>query len=184
MPDLPKGWWLRLPLLALFAVICGRMTFITATHWSEFEESTQDFRSIKDQIPNAPKLMFLIFDHEGSARSMSPYIHLPAWVQAEKGGWLSWHPALTGDVHPIRYRPGADIPPRVPTHWEWQPEWFDVWKNGSFFDTFLVRSVDAPDHLFAADRSIRHVGHAGHWWLYRRDPAVPPVDAAKVGEAP
>jgi hypothetical protein len=179
MPDLPKAWWLRLPLLAVFAVISGRMAFITATHWHEFQDQTQDFRAIKEQIPRAPKLMFLIFDHSGSARRVSPYVHLPAWVQAEKGGWLSWHPAVTGDLHPIRYRRGADNPPPVPLRWEWTPERFDLRTNGTYFDTFLVRSFSAPDHLFAADRSIRSVAHVGRWWLYRRDRPAPFVDAAQ-----
>jgi hypothetical protein len=170
MPDLPKAWWLRLPLLAAFAIVSGRMALITATHWHKFEESTQDFRAITEKIPRAPKLMFLIFDHSGSTRRISPYVHLPAWVQAEKGGWLSWNPAVLGDMHPIRYRRGGDIPPPVPYRWEWTPEKFDLKANGSFFDTFLVRSADSPAHLFAADPSIRSVASAGGWWLYRRDP--------------
>ena len=33
MPDLPKAWWLRLPLLAAFAIVSGRMALITATEW-------------------------------------------------------------------------------------------------------------------------------------------------------
>jgi hypothetical protein len=170
MPDLPRRWWLRLPLLVAFAVVSGRLAFITATHWHEFEESDQDFRAIVAQIPRAPKLMYLIFDHSGSARSITPYIHMPAWVQAEKGGWLSFHPAAWGDLHPIRYRQGADVPPPVPERWEWTPERFDLKQNGSYFDTFLVRNSRAPDYLFAADPSIHPVGHVGHWWLYRREP--------------
>jgi hypothetical protein len=172
MPDLPKAWWLRLPLLAAFAVVSGRMAFITATEWHKFEDATQDFRMITAQIPRAPKLMFLVFDHGGTTRTNSPWVHLPVWVQAEKGGWLSWCPAVLGDLHPIRFRPGGDVPPPVSYRWEWTPEKFELKAHGAFFDTFLVRSGDSPAHLFASDPSIRSVANVGRWWLYRRDPTV------------
>jgi hypothetical protein len=170
MPDLPKAWWLRLPLLAAFAIVSGRMALITATQWHNFEASTADFRAVTAQIPKAPKLLYLIFDHGGTTRTNSPWVHLPAWVQAEKGGWLSWGPAVLGDVHPIRYRRGGDVPPPVSYRWEWTPEKFELAANGAFFDTFLVRSADSPEPLFAADRSIRPVVSQGGWWLYRREP--------------
>ncbi|HMJ50754.1 MAG TPA: hypothetical protein VK540_01730 [Polyangiaceae bacterium] len=171
MPDLPRKWWLRLPLLASFAYVSGRLGFITAAHWHDFEQSNEDFRAIAAQVPKAPKLLYLIFDHGGSARRTSPYIHMPAWIQAETGGWLSFHAAGWGDLHPIRYRPpGPSIPPPVPERWEWTPERFDLQRNGSFFDTFLVRHYRPADYLFAEDPSIHPAGHVGHWWLYRRDP--------------
>jgi hypothetical protein len=171
MPDLPRQWWLRLPLLAAFAVVSGRLAFVTATNWHLFEEANEDFRAIAAQIPKAPKLMYLIFDHGGSTRRVTPFLHMPVWIQAEKGGWLSFHPAAWGDLHPIRYRPGADVPPPVPERWEWTPERFDLQRNGSYFDTFLVRHYRPPDYLFAADPTIHPVSHVGHWWLYRREPA-------------
>ena len=179
MPDLPHNWWLRLPLLASFAIVSGRFAFITATHWDNFERTNADFRAIAKEIPKAPKLLYLIFDHSGTARRASPFVHMPAWVQAETGGWLSFHAAGWGDLHPIRYRPpGPSIPPPVPERWEWTPERFDLQRNGSFFDTFLVRHVSAPDHLFAADASIRPAAHVGRWWLYRRAPSAPAASAA------
>ena len=69
----------------------------------------------------SPKLMYLVFDHSGSTRSTTPFIHLPAWIQAEKGGWLSWH-FVSWDLHPIRYRENdAHVPPPRPERWEWIP---------------------------------------------------------------
>ncbi|MDB4979458.1 MAG: 1,4-alpha-glucan (glycogen) branching enzyme GH3-type [Myxococcales bacterium] len=172
MPDLPKAWWLRLPLLAAFAIVSGRMALITATEWHTFEVSTKDFRAIIAEIPKAPKLMYLVFDHGGTTRTISPYVHLPAWVQAEKGGWSSWSPAALGDVHPIRFRAGGNVPPAVPYRWEWTPEKFDLQTNGAFFDTFLVRDVGSPERLFASDPSIHLAASQGGWWLYRREPVA------------
>jgi hypothetical protein len=169
MPDMPKNWWLRLPLLAVLAWTSARMAFITATHWHGFEASNADFAAIMRQIPDAPKLMYLVFDHSGSSRRVTPYIHMPAWVQAEKGGWLSFH-FIGWDTHPMRYRLGSpQVPPATPDRWEWTPERFDLQTNGAFFDTFLVRSPSATDNLFTADPTIRRIGHEGRWWLYRRE---------------
>jgi len=169
MPDMPKNWWLRLPLLAVMAWATARMAFITATHWHGSDAANADFAAIVRQIPDAPKLMYLVFDHSGSTRRVTPYIHMPAWVQAEKGGWLSFH-FVGWDVLPIRYRAGSPaVPPATPERWEWTPERFDLQTNGAFFDTFLVRSPSATDNLFTADPTIRRIGHEGRWWLYRRE---------------
>jgi hypothetical protein len=168
MPDLPRQWWLRVPLLAVCAFVTGRMAFITASNWDAFEASNRDFVAIVGQVPPAPKLMYLVFDHSGSSRRVTPFIHMPAWIQAEKGGWLSFH-FVGWDVHPIRYRQsGPAVPPPTPNRWEWTPERFNMSANGSFFDTFLVRSPSAPDHLFNTDPTVHQVGHEGRWWLYRR----------------
>ena len=142
MPDLPRQWWLRLPMLAVFAVLVGKAGFLTATHWDEFEKSDGDFRAIVAQVPRAPKLMYLVFDHSGSPRRVTPYIHMPAWVQAQKGGWLSFHFAGWGDFNPIRYRPpGPNVPPATPDRWEWTPDRFDLKSNGCF-----LRYVSHPQH--------------------------------------
>jgi hypothetical protein len=171
MPDLPRQWWLRLPMLGVFAFFVGKAGFLVADQWYEFDKVNADFRAISKQIPPAPKLMYLVFDHSGSTRRVTPFIHMPAWIQAEKGGWLSFHFSGWGDVNPIRYRPpGPNVPPPVPERWEWTPERFEVRRNGPFFDTFLVRSRQAPDYLFAADPTIKPVTHEGTWWLYKRVP--------------
>jgi hypothetical protein len=124
-------------------------------------------------VPQGPKLLYLIFEHGGSTRSNTPFIHLPAYVQAEKGGWLSFHFAVFG-ASPVEYRsaeePGAMVPPGVPLRWEWTPDLFQVNTHGAFFDWFLVRSIQSPDVLFKPDHSIERVAHEGTWWLYRRRP--------------
>lgn len=177
VPDLPRQSWLKLPFVAAIAIAAGRLSFYNAEQWSEFEQATADFRAIEDDIPPAPKLMYLVFDHSGSMKLVTPFIHLPAWIQAQKGGWLSFHQAAT-DILPIRYREaqGPNVPPPRPLRWEWTPEKFDLKKDGPWFDTFLVRSRWSPDHLFAGDPDIVPVRHVGTWWLYRRHsaPALPP----------
>jgi len=175
VPDLPRTRLLKAPLvlaLALAPLALGRA--ITA-NYRAFDRATEDFHQITRNIPLAPKLLYLVFDHGGSTKKNTPFIHLPAYVQAEKGGWLSFHFAMFG-ASPLEYRPkgapGALIPPPVPLRWEWTPERFRVREHGPFFDWFLVRSRNSPMYLFAADPTITAVDHVGTWWLYRRRPTT------------
>lgn len=170
-PDLPRSILLRAPLTAAIAVGGLGVSSVAAKNYAVFDRATNDFAAITQQIPRAPRLLYLVFDHGGATRTTTPFIHLPAYVQAEKGGWLSFHFAVWG-ASPILYRPrdepGAVIPPPTPNRWEWTPQVFNVTRNGAFFDWFLVRRGASPDALFQADPSIERVDHVGTWWLYRR----------------
>jgi hypothetical protein len=170
-PDLPRPMILRAPLAALLAFAGLSVASVVVTNYRQFDAATRDFDAIIEKIPKAPKLLYLVFDHGGSTRTSTPFIHLPAYVQADRGGWLSFHFAVWG-ASPLVYRdpkePGAVVPPPVPTRWEWTPQRFDVHRNGAFFDWFLVRRRGAPDAIFAADPSIERVDHVGTWWLYKR----------------
>ncbi|MFT3776550.1 MAG: hypothetical protein QM820_65250 [Minicystis sp.] len=172
-PDLPRPIALRAPLAAGLAIAGLGVASVVVANYRKFDVATRDFDAIVQRIPKAPKLLYLIFDHGGSTRTSTPFIHLPAYVQADRGGWLSFHFAVWG-ASSIAYRspaePGAVVPPPTPLRWEWTPQVFDVRRNGSFFDWFLVRRGSSPDALFAADPSIERVEHVGTWWLYRRKP--------------
>ncbi len=169
-PDLPRAFWLRAPLVVALSAAGLGITKVVSKHYKAFDGPTADFYTITRQIPQAPKLLYLIYDHGGCTRTTTPFIHLPAYVQAEKGGWLSFHFAIWG-ASPIVYRspdePGAVVPPPVPNRWEWQPHLFTT-KRGEFFDWFLIRKQSSPDGLFRTDPSIERVDHVGEWWLYRR----------------
>ncbi|MCB9579714.1 MAG: hypothetical protein H6717_21975 [Polyangiaceae bacterium] len=168
VPDMPRAWWLRLPLVALVAVAVSRIGFLVAEQYYDFNKATADFQRIEKLVPKDAKLMYLVFDHDGSSRRTTPFIHLPAWIQAEKGGALSFH--FVGWNHsPIRYRKDdPNVPPPVPDRWEWTPYRFQVLKHGKWFDEFLIRQHSNPSARLAADPSIHLVAHEGSWWLYRR----------------
>ncbi|AUX25390.1 hypothetical protein SOCEGT47_059350 [Sorangium cellulosum] len=173
-PDLPRSPWLRVPaVLALSAAAIG-VASVVEDNYRRFDRSTRDFDALIARIPPAPRLLYLVFDHGGSTRTTTPFLHLPAWVQATRGGWLSFHFAVW-DASPVAYRPraepGAVVPPPTPLRWEWTPQKFDVRRHGAFFDWFLVRRRAGADPLFARDPSIVPVDHVGDWWLYRRSGA-------------
>jgi hypothetical protein len=172
-PDLPKSAWLRVPFLVALVFPLAGVARVVEKNYARFDRATADFDQVAKAIPMAPKLLYLIFDHRGSTRQTTPFIHLPAYIQAEKGGWLSFHFAVMGGS-PMSYRSpaerGAVVPPPVPLRWEWTPQAFDVKRHGSFFEWFLVRADRAPDSLFKRDPSIVEVTHAGTFWLFRRKP--------------
>jgi hypothetical protein len=168
MPDMPKRGYLRLPAVIVIALVTVPMGFLVARQWRKFEQVTTDFRAIKRQLPPAPRLLYLVFDGSGTDKKDSPFVHLPAWIQAESGGWLSFHFA-GWRMYPIRYRENsAFVPPPFERDWEWSPQRFQVLGRGAWFDVFLVRSLDDPSPYFARDTTIRPVARHGTWWLFER----------------
>jgi hypothetical protein len=173
-PDLPRAAWLRVPLVIALCWAGVGVARRVAENYAPFDRVTADFDRITRRLPQAPKLLYLVFEHGGTTRSTTPLMHFPAWVQAEKGGWLSWHFAVWNQS-PIAYRRGqrgAVVTPPTPPRWEWTPEQIrkpDVFSRLTpFYDWFLVREKEAPDALFSADPAIVRVSHEGTWWLYRR----------------
>lgn len=179
LPDLPRALLLRVPLAAALSYGGVGVARVVRDNYAFFAPQAEELATLVAKLPMAPKLLYLVLDHNGSTRTTTPYIHLPAWAQAEKGGWLSFHFAMW-KATPVLYRnpdePGAVVPPPVPLRWEWTPEAFRLDKHGAFFDWFLVRRRTPGDGLFVGDRSIERVGHSGTWWLYRRKgPAARPT---------
>lgn len=183
LPNLPRRTWAHLAFVVWTAVAVAPMAEHVADAHREFGATTTHFREIIRELPKAPKLLYLVYDHEGSRAQSSPYVHLPAYAQAERGGWLSYHFAQF-ESSPFRYRdesdPEAVIPPKTPVRWEWSPQLFQLDEHGSFFDWFLVRRARSPDELFAADPAIGRVAHFESWWLYHRRGG----SAGPAGETP
>jgi hypothetical protein len=171
LPDLPRRTWAHLGFVIWTAVAVAPLAEHVSDVHREFATTTVHFREIIRELPKAPKLLYLVYDHEGSRAQSSPYVHLPAYAQAERGGWLSYHFAQF-ESSPFRYRdegdPEAEIPPETPMRWEWSPQLFQLDEHGAFFDWFLVRRASSADPLFAADPNISRVAHFESWWLYHR----------------
>lgn len=171
LPGLPRSAVARAPLVTALVIAALAYGRFVSKSYAAFDAQTADFVKIAERLPKAPKLLYLIFDHAGSTRGTTPFIHLPAYVQAEHGGWLSFN-FVSWNAAPIMFRSRRDeravLPPPVPSRWEWKPDAFRVLEHGEFFDWFLVRSGRAPDSVFKDDAEIQRVDHVGKWWLYRR----------------
>jgi len=177
IPDLPEERWVRAALVGALSLTALTIGSYVTTQYRAFDASTRDFAAVTESIPKAPKLLYLVFDHTGSNRTQTPFIHLPAYVQAEKGGWLSFHFAAFG-ASPLRYREGSTaVPPPVPRRWEWTPELYDHATRGPFFDWFLIRSHENPAAVFQGDAIVLE-SHRGSWWLFRRQARLDTVPPA------
>ncbi len=106
LPDMPRSAPARLALVLVVGLAAGRIAYLVAVQYARFETLTAPFRAIVERIPRAPKLLYLVNDRSGISRSHSPFVHLPAWVQAERGGWLSFI-FVSWELSPIRYRDGG-----------------------------------------------------------------------------
>ena len=169
LPDLPRrGWGATLCVLA-FALAAVPIARVMKLNGRDFNQYTKGFSAAIAHIPKAPKLLYLIFDHSGARTQNTPFIHLPAYVQADRGGWLSFHFASMGGS-PLRYRSdsAAVVPPAVPRRWEWTPQRFNMARDGAFFDWFLVRRQHDPKNLLRGGGQLELVAHQQHWWLYHR----------------
>lgn len=173
LPDLPKTAGAKLGLVCVCGAGALGQAHFVSERYREFEQQSADFREIIEYIPKAPRLGYLMLTLSGTSQVNSPFLHLPGWVQAEKGGWTSFH-FVSWKQSPIRYREGSpDVPPETPLHFEWNPNSFDLLTRGRFFNWFLVRSYSSPDRRFAVDESLHRVAHRGSFWLYRREGAAP-----------
>lgn len=171
LPNLPRKTWAHLGFVVWTAVAVAPLAEYVADAHREFGTTTTHFRAIVSELPKAPKLLYLVYDHEGSRAQSSPYVHLPAYAQAERGGWLSYHFAQF-ESSPFRYRDASDpeamVPPETPVRWEWSPQLFQLDEHGAFFDWFMIRRAASADPLFSSDPAIVRVAHFENWWLYHR----------------
>ena len=176
LPDLPRGRGFRLLFVGLAAGIVLPFTQLQVRAFARFDEATKDFTAAMEHLPHAPKLLYLVFDRSGAPTNRAVFMHLPAYVQAERGGWLSFHFADFGAT-PMAYRPrdepGAMVPPQVPVRWEWTPEVFDPKIHGAFFDWVLVRSKSDPSQRMFGDPSLQLVAREGTWWIFHRERFLP-----------
>ncbi|NUP05815.1 MAG: hypothetical protein HOW73_07120 [Polyangiaceae bacterium] len=165
IPNLPRELSLRAAAVAAMLWSALSITDLAILRFVPFDTRLEAFTSISEQIPKAPKLCYLVYDEEYAMTLV------PAYVQAEKGGFLSYHFASIG-ASPFAYRTdeAAVVPPPAPgaERFQWRPELFDLAEQGPFFDWFLVVSNVDRSLIFVADPTIRLVDHRGDFWLYTR----------------
>jgi hypothetical protein len=162
-PDLPRAAWLRAPLIGALSIAGISVTRQVSAHYAELAQTSEDLYTITRHIGLAPRLFYTVVDHTPTSRTVSPFSHLPAYVQAERGGWLSWSFAVWGHS-PVTYRAAGDplavLAPPPPL---WDPKY-----DKPFYDWILFRQETSPDGHFVRDPAIQRVAHVGRWWLYHR----------------
>ena len=167
VPDLPPGRWSTLLYSSVIAISTLPMGSHVATQWRRFHKINADFRHILEEVPPRSRILYLIYDHRGAQKRHSAFVHMPAWIQAEKGGSLSFHFA-GWKLFPVQYRAEGEHPPPVHRDWEWRPQDFRAHVHAPYFDTFLVRHQLDPLPMLRSIPNLRLVKHEGTWWLFTR----------------
>jgi hypothetical protein len=170
LPSLPRNPSHRAPALGLLLLAVTLPTPLITEEYAAFDRSEKDFPALVAELPLAPKLGYIMLDRGGPDGVTLPLLHFPAWVQAERGGWLSFHFA-TWQAMPIHFRttPPMDVAPGTPDGFEMHPELFDLATRGKYFDWILVRARSSPAQRMAADPSLHLFDQKGPWWLYHRE---------------
>lgn len=174
LPGLPRDPWMRAPALCVLLMAITMPVRLVREKYVTFEHWTEDFPKLLARIPLAPKLGYVLYDRSGPDGATFPMLHFPAWVQAERGGWLSFHFAAW-DTAPIHFRttPPMDVAPPTPQGFEMHPDMFDFATRGKYFDWILIRALSSPAARVEVDPSLELVAQDGRWWLYHRTPIVP-----------
>ncbi len=169
VPGLPSKSWEKLVcLLPLTLSALVHANFVAANFRLVHDDGERLEEAIRS-LPHAPRLGYMVLKHDVPGRKGSVYVHAPAWVQAEKGGVLSWHFA-SWNVLPVRYRTDRPdiVPPPTPHRFEWTPQAFDLYTRGQHFDWLLVRSEQDPGRIVPPATGFLPRTRAGAYWLYEK----------------
>jgi hypothetical protein len=163
-------------LCAPLAVSMAALVTLVGTSLLPFAREASDFRAVLEASAPEVKTLGLIEQPWAHWREPpSPWRHAPAWLLAERGGYVS---NLTfaapgsgnaGVIVPVRTRDDAPLRPASPP--AGRAYWFDWEQHAAGWDQFLIRDRD-PDRRY--DYFVGHAGEValvieqGRWRLYRR----------------
>jgi hypothetical protein len=170
LPGLPVSVGARAPAVAALLISALLPSHLVSKEYAAFETLTDDFQPVLAALPRAPKLGYIILDRKDGDGFRSPLLHFPAWIQAELGGWLSFHFAVW-KATPFQFRTTQpfDVAPSTPDGFERRPSQFDISTRGKYFDWILIRAHESPAQRVAVDPALHLVVQSGTWWLYHRE---------------
>jgi len=123
------------------AVLAGLTALTFAIHWSHlfrFDREARSFDDVIARLPDAPKVYYLDWDRSGRVTETYAYHHFHAYIQARRGGVISFSfPEMFWNI-PVRLREAAGVPSPAEES-EWINRLFDYDEIGDFYDYVLVR---------------------------------------------
>jgi hypothetical protein len=119
---------------------------------------TAGLADVLAEIPYGSSVAGLMFDPSSRYLKFSPFLHVVAWSQVERGGAVMFTFA-DFPVSPFRFRPDHR-PARVPPRWEWLPRRVDTARELAFYDRVLTRR--GPRDL----PGLRRIAANGDWALW------------------
>lgn len=129
-----------------------------------FDREARAFDRVIAQLPDAPRVFFLDWDTQGRVVETHPYHHFHAYIQARRGGLISFGFSELFWNIPVRQRSDSGIP-IAPPEVEWDPARYDYEAFGYFYDYVLMRGRGrVTGSAFPYERVYRRPP----WRLFRR----------------
>jgi hypothetical protein len=154
-------------------LLAGLTALSFAIHWSHlirFDREARDFDEVIAQLPDAPRVYFLNWDPSGRVTRTNAYLHFHAYIQARRGGLISFSfPGLFW-VMPMRQREDAGIP-TLSEGAEWSPRSFDYDAIGDFYDYVLVREREKRPGVASLAKFPYDLIYSNPPWELYRHPA-------------
>lgn len=163
-------------LHAPLAVSLAALATLIGTSLLPFAREASDFRAVLEASAPEVKTLGLIEQRWANWREPpSPWRHAPAWLLAERGGYVSnlvfAAPASgnAGVIVPVRTRADAPAQPASPP--TGRAYWFSWEQHAPGWDQFLIRDRDPErrhDYFAGHASQVELVIQQGRWRLYRR----------------
>ncbi len=140
----PLLWTHRLSdaaVLALLGVAGVGETLVARDAFAGFKQEMAGLEEILNEIPEGQRVATLVFDRGSRHIAFSPFLHVGAYYQAERGG-VAFFSFNDFPQSPVRFR-DENRPPKVEPRWEWKPERVRPDRDLLWFDYLIVRGGPA-----------------------------------------
>lgn len=156
--------WLSTTFVAVLATAAVGQTVIARDAFAGFARELDGLDDILAELPKGKRVATLVFERGSRHIGFSPFLHVGAYYQAERGG-VSFFSFNDFPQSPVRFR-DDNRPPRVEPRWEWKPEKVRPDRDLAWFDYLIVKG--GPTSLKNA-ASFSPVSAKGRFRLYRRE---------------
>jgi hypothetical protein len=133
-----------------------------------FDREAAPLAAVLAQMPQRPRLLGLIYDNQGHVANSNPYLHVAAYAQAERGGYLSLSLADSSWTVPLRRRHDKSVPSPIYGS-EWDPALFHVRPLELWFHNVILLNDREPREMtMLMLLNYRLRARHGDWLLYMR----------------
>jgi hypothetical protein len=160
----------------------GVAAMVLLVHWSHlsaFDEEARDFDVIVEELPDAPRILPLNLDGNGSLSKSDPYAHFVAIAQVRRGGIIATtFPQLFWNI-PLRLRDDLSREP-TPPGFEFFPQelYRPAWAH---WYTHVVARLPPEVEISPSPYFPFHlVAESGAWRLYERRDLAEDVDESEA----
>lgn len=155
--------WASAAFITVVASAAVGQAVVARAAFAGYDDEISGLDAVLEEIPLGKRVVTLVFDRGSRHIGYSPFLHVGAYYQAERGG-VSFFSFNDFPQSPVRFL-DANRPPKVEPRWEWKPEKVRPDRDLTWFDYLIVRG--GPATLKGADGFAQLSSH-GRFRLYQR----------------